>query len=50
VKNRENAPVKQVERLVKQAEQSAKDGDREQALKHCLHAYDVVKSTNPHGA
>ncbi|KAJ8571816.1 hypothetical protein ON010_g5019 [Phytophthora cinnamomi] len=23
-------------------------GDRKQALKHCLHAYDVIKSTNPH--
>lgn len=44
--NREGAPVKQVERLVKQAEQSAKEGDGEQALKHCLHAYDVIKSTN----
>ncbi|CAI5727017.1 unnamed protein product [Peronospora destructor] len=46
--NRDNAPVKQVERLVKQAEQSAEKGDREEALKHCVHAYDVVKSTNPH--
>ncbi|RLN52220.1 hypothetical protein BBJ29_000783 [Phytophthora kernoviae] len=46
--NREDAPVKQVERLVKEAEQSAKQGDPEQALKHCLHAYDVIKRTNPH--
>ncbi|KAH7463735.1 uncharacterized protein KRP23_12929 [Phytophthora ramorum] len=46
--NRDSAPVKQVERLVKQAEQSAKEGDPKQALKHCLHAYDVIKSTNPH--
>ncbi|CAH0490013.1 hypothetical protein KXD40_007077 [Peronospora effusa] len=46
--HRENAPVKQVEHLVKQAEQSVEEGDREQALKHCLHAYDVVKSINPH--
>ncbi|KAG7390433.1 Progesterone-induced-blocking factor 1 [Phytophthora pseudosyringae] len=46
--NREGSPVKQVERLVKQAEQSAQEGDPTQALKHCLHAYDVVKSTNPH--
>ncbi|KAL3659718.1 hypothetical protein V7S43_015392 [Phytophthora oleae] len=46
--NREDAPVKQVERLVKQAEQSAKEGDPKQALQHCLHAYDVVKRTNPH--
>ncbi|KAG3108870.1 hypothetical protein PI125_g11425 [Phytophthora idaei] len=46
--NREWAPVKQVERLVKQAEQSVKEGDPKQALKHCLHAYDVIKGTNPH--
>ncbi|ETI31756.1 hypothetical protein F441_21211 [Phytophthora nicotianae CJ01A1] len=46
--SREGAPVKQVERLVKQAEQSAKEGDPKQALKHCLHAYDVIKDTNPH--
>ncbi|KAG1688723.1 hypothetical protein DVH05_003160 [Phytophthora capsici] len=46
--NREDAPVKQVERLVKQAEQSAKEGEPKQALQHCLHAYDVVKRTNPH--
>ncbi|OWZ11791.1 hypothetical protein PHMEG_00015140 [Phytophthora megakarya] len=46
--NREDAPVKQVERLVKQAEECAKEGDRRLALKHCLHAYDVIKSTNPH--
>ncbi|KAG7400420.1 Progesterone-induced-blocking factor 1 [Phytophthora boehmeriae] len=46
--NREGAPVKQVERLVKEAEESAKQGDPNQALKHCLHAYDVVKTTNPH--
>ncbi|KAE8904512.1 hypothetical protein PF005_g2779 [Phytophthora fragariae] len=45
--NRESSPVKQVERLVKQAEQSVQEGDRKQALKHCLHAYDVIKSTNP---
>ncbi|KAG6615483.1 Tetratricopeptide-like helical [Phytophthora cinnamomi] len=46
--NRESAPVKQVERLIQQAEQSVQEGDRKQALKHCLHAYDVIKSTNPH--
>ncbi|KAG6949844.1 hypothetical protein JG688_00014464 [Phytophthora aleatoria] len=46
--NREWAPVKQVERLVKQAEQSVNEGDPKQALKHCLHAYDVIKGTNPH--
>ncbi|KAG3203421.1 hypothetical protein PC128_g2635 [Phytophthora cactorum] len=46
--NREWAPVKQVERLVKQAEQSVKEGDPKQALKYCLHAYDVIKDTNPH--
>ncbi|KAI9907533.1 hypothetical protein PsorP6_003291 [Peronosclerospora sorghi] len=45
--NRKNAPVKQVERLLKQAEESAIEGDRKQALKHCLCAYDVIKSTNP---
>ncbi|KAF1780064.1 Progesterone-induced-blocking factor 1 [Phytophthora cactorum] len=47
-RNREWAPVKQVERLVKQAERSVKEGDPKQALKHCLHAYDVIKGTNPH--
>ncbi|KAK1930196.1 Progesterone-induced-blocking factor 1 [Phytophthora citrophthora] len=46
--NREDAPVKQVERLIKQAEQNAKEGEPKQALQHCLHAYDVVKRTNPH--
>uniref|UniRef100_A0AAV1TIJ6 Uncharacterized protein n=1 Tax=Peronospora matthiolae TaxID=2874970 RepID=A0AAV1TIJ6_9STRA len=45
--NRGNAPVKQVKRLIESAKQSAKEEDREQALKHCLHAYDVIKSTNP---
>ncbi|CAI5720799.1 unnamed protein product [Hyaloperonospora brassicae] len=45
--NRSNAPVNQVERLVEAAKQSAQEEDREQALKHCLHAYDVVKRTNP---
>ncbi|KAF1780071.1 hypothetical protein GQ600_9108 [Phytophthora cactorum] len=34
--NREWAPVKQVERLVKQAERSVKEGDPKQALKYCL--------------
>ncbi|KAF1792562.1 Tetratricopeptide repeat 2 [Phytophthora cactorum] len=43
-RNREWAPVKQVERLVKQAERSVKEGDPKQALKHCLHAYDVIKA------
>ncbi|EEY70653.1 uncharacterized protein PITG_06127 [Phytophthora infestans T30-4] len=46
--NRKSSPVKQVERLVKQAEQSAKQGDPKQALRHCLHAYDVIRGTNPH--
>ncbi|CAH0515703.1 unnamed protein product [Peronospora belbahrii] len=46
--NRENAPVNQVQQLLKQAEQSAGEEDAKQAIRHCLHAYDVIKSTNPH--
>ncbi|TMW64110.1 hypothetical protein Poli38472_014227 [Pythium oligandrum] len=45
--NRENAPSRQVMRQLDLAAKSAKDDDRETALKHCLQAYSITKATNP---
>lgn len=47
--NRENAPNKQVLKLLARAEESAKNEDREAAVRLCLQAYALTKATNSRG-
>ncbi|TYZ65945.1 hypothetical protein PybrP1_006113, partial [[Pythium] brassicae (nom. inval.)] len=44
--NRENAPNKQVLKLLARAEECAKDEDRETAVRLCLQAHALTKATN----